>query len=155
MNPQDPLAALHPLRNPEAIGWWPFAPGWWMLLTLMITAIALGGWWAWRRYRRNEYRRTALTQLESLASSDTDSPTFLADLTELLKSVALCAFPPREVAAKHGHDWWMFLNRSVDRDDLFAVTLADSAYRCVPHEFDRDQLAAAARFWIRHHRSIP
>ena len=51
MNPQDPLAALHPLRTPEPIGWWPLAPGWWVLLMFVplvnivinaILSIAIG-----------------------------------------------------------------------------------------------------------------
>jgi len=36
----DPLAGLHDIHMPEAIGWWPPAPGWWLLLGLVFISIA-------------------------------------------------------------------------------------------------------------------
>ena len=62
MNPQDPLAALHPLREPVAIGWWPPAPGWWLLAGLVLAALLALAWYALRRYRANAYRRQALAR---------------------------------------------------------------------------------------------
>ena len=44
MTPTDPLAPLNPLRQPEAISWWPLAPcggSWWLLATP-------GGLWTWK-----------------------------------------------------------------------------------------------------------
>ena len=64
MNPQDPLAALHPLRTPEPIGWWPLAPGWWVLLVAVVLLAALAVYLARRHYRRNAYRRVAMLQLQ-------------------------------------------------------------------------------------------
>jgi len=40
MNP-DPLAPLRPLHLPDQIGWWPPAPGWWLLAG--VAAVVLGG----------------------------------------------------------------------------------------------------------------
>lgn len=50
MNPQDLLAQLRPPDAPlETIGWWPPAPGWWILAALcLIGLIAL----TWRSRRR-------------------------------------------------------------------------------------------------------
>ena len=66
MNPQDPLADLHPLRQPELIGWWPPALGWWLLLLAVILCVASLVYVLLWRYRRNAYRRRALIQLQSL-----------------------------------------------------------------------------------------
>ena len=73
MNPQDPLAALHPLREPLPIGWWPPAPGWWLLAGLALAALLLLAWHALRRYRANAYRRQALFRLTELVTERRDA----------------------------------------------------------------------------------
>ncbi|NQY04093.1 MAG: DUF4381 family protein [Halieaceae bacterium] len=51
MNPQsDPLAALHPLREPAAIALWPPAPGWWLLALLLMVLLIAAALWLRRRY---------------------------------------------------------------------------------------------------------
>ena len=81
MNPQDPLAQLQPLREPELISWWPLAPGWWLLCGLLFLLLLSLTWWLLRRYRANAYRRQALRQLDQLQESfrlDGDSMNTLA-----------------------------------------------------------------------------
>ena len=55
MNPAEiPIRDLH---LPEPVGWWPLAPGWWLLITIAVLGI---GWLllrALRRYRRGQARR--------------------------------------------------------------------------------------------------
>ena len=46
---QIPLRDLH---LPDAIGWWPLAPGWWIVIAVLaITALALLRKWLQRRSR--------------------------------------------------------------------------------------------------------
>ncbi|WP_038821177.1 DUF4381 family protein, partial [Pseudomonas syringae] len=40
----NPLDQLQPLIAPDAVGFWPLAPGWWALLLLIPAA----GWGLWR-----------------------------------------------------------------------------------------------------------
>ena len=94
MNPQDPLANLQPLREPELIGWWPLAPGWWFLIVLVLLGIAALTYLCYRRYQANAYRRQAVAQLNGLHGrwlSDRDGRTYLSAINTLLKSVALRA----------------------------------------------------------------
>lgn len=159
MTPQDPLAALQPLREPPPLPlWWPPAPGWWLLAGLLLAAAAVGGWLLWRRWRRRAYRRQAATQLARLFAryeADRDLPGLLAATNALLKSVALCAFPREQVAALHGDDWVAFLNRHAAGDDGFAAAFASAHYRPQCEHVDTAQLRAAAARWIRRHRVAP
>ena len=115
MYPRDPLAQLHPLREPELIGWWPLAPGWWLLLALLALALAGLGWYLLRRYRANAYRRQGLRQLAVIFSdyeASRDTQRCLQEVNALLKSVALRSYTRREVASATGMPWVEFLNRS-------------------------------------------
>lgn len=154
MNPQDPLAALHPLREPPPVDWWPPAPGWWLLLGLLLVAIGILVWFLRRRYRARAYRRQALAQLESLRSryrENGDTRAYLAATNAVLKSAALIAYPRRAVAASSGPRWLDFLNRGVPPGDQLPEALASGAYRKDDVAIDADALHRAATAWLRRH----
>lgn len=156
MNPQDPLAALHPLREPLPIGWWPPAPGWWLLAGLAIAALLLLAWYALRRYRASAYRRRALARLAELAAEyrqQADAQRLLADTNALLKSTALVAYPRREVAASSGPEWLAFLNSSLGQEDQFPEEFVSGAYHKRCPDIDTDQVLRAASSWIRRHEA--
>lgn len=158
MNPQDPLANLQPLRQGELIGWWPPAPGWWVLLALVVAGLAALAWYLRRHYRRNSYRRAALLRLQSLQAdyaTHHDASTYLAQLNALLKSVALRAYPRAQVAAKHGMQWRNFLNQDMPPEFHFPAGFDAAVYQKTCPDLDVAQLQAAARHWIRKHRATP
>lgn len=158
MNPQDPLAALHPLRTPELIGWWPPAPGWWVLLVTIIFIAALTAYLARRRYIRNAYRRQALRQLERAQQAyqeNGDASHCLGQINTLLKSVALVAYPRSEVASTHGGQWRDFLNRNLPQALQLPSVFDDAAYQKSCPEIDMDQVHRAAQHWIKKHKAAP
>ena len=154
MNPQDPLANLHPLREPVAIAWWPLAPGWWLLIVIALAALLVLGYLLLRRYRANAYRREALARLQLLRQQyphERDRSVYLAELNALLKSVALRAYPRRDIAASSGQQWLEFLNGSSKSGERFDNNLVDGAYRRDCPRIDLEQTQRAAATWIRHH----
>ena len=158
MNPQDPLAALHPLREPELLDWWPLAPGWWILIGLLFIVIAVAVRFLLRWYRGNTYRRVALRQLQSLESEyqeTRDDRQHIARINALLKSVALRAFPREQVAPQHGDAWLNFLNRSAAPGLAFDSEFVQSMYQRSCPEADIAALHQAARHWIKTHREAP
>jgi len=63
MNPApqaNPLDQLRDIHLPEAVSWWPLAPGWWLLMVL--TCLLLVGLLIclYRRHQSNRYRRQAI-----------------------------------------------------------------------------------------------
>jgi hypothetical protein len=154
MQQADPLAQLHPLREPAAVSAWPPAPGWWILAALLLAAIAVALFIVWRHYRRQAYRRQGLRQLDTLRAeleSGGDSAAYAQSVNALLKAVALRAFPRRQVAATSGEQWLAFLRETAGEDWQPPQALADAPYRPDP-AVPVDELHRAAASWIRQHR---
>jgi len=156
MNPADPLQQLHPLREPAAVGWWPPAPGWWLLGALSVLALVGACWLAYSRYRRNAYRRQGLAALQALENQHrtrADTGALLTEINALLKSIALKAWPRRDIAALSGRQWLQFLNSTAPPGPRFEAADVTAQYREDPGEVDRDRVCRAAYHWIRRHEA--
>lgn len=153
MNPEDPLTNLHPLRVPAEIGWWPLAPGWWLLICAALVLFAALAYCYYRYRQRNAYRRMALARLTAIGKVE-DQHTYLNQINALLKSVAIHAFPRQDIAALSGDAWLAFLNNSARAKNsaLFPQAFATAVYSPTPEVLDRDQLSQACRLWICKHR---
>ncbi len=115
MDPQAiPLRGLH---LPEAIGWWPLAPGWWLLIAMVLIAAGLLiRRWLQRRAHAAA-RRKALRQLEESRSAYAyhGNPVALgAEVSELLRRTMLAYAPRAEVAGLTGDAWLEWLDRDLD-----------------------------------------
>ena len=93
----DPLSALRDIHLPEAVAFWPPAPGWWVVAGALLLALCLG--WAWWRRRRRSVRRLALRELD-LLQRDFQERDCLDDLAAglsiLMRRVSLLRFGTRE-----------------------------------------------------------
>jgi len=115
MDPEQiPLRDLH---LPDAIGWWPLAPGWWVLIVFALIGLGL----LVRRYLRSRARgaarRHALRQLDQLTAEyeqHRDAVTFAARLSELLRRTMLAYAPRHDVAGLTGDDWLAWLDRDFE-----------------------------------------
>ncbi len=133
MNPEAlPLRDLH---LPEAIGWWPLAPGWWLLIALLLLGLALAARASFRRHRRNAARRAALAELARLKSAwdaDRNSAALAAAVSDLLRRAMLAYAPRHEVAGLTGRAWLEWLDRGLERRPFSngpGQGLADLPYR--------------------------
>ena len=115
MDPQAiPLRGLH---LPEPVGWWPLAPGWWVLIALLALAAGLlvRAWL--RRRAHSAARRRALRQLELSRSAYAyhGNPVVLgAEVSALLRRAMLAYAPRAEVAGLTGDAWLAWLDRDLD-----------------------------------------
>jgi hypothetical protein len=152
MDPEQiPLRDLH---LPEAIGWWPLAPGWWVLLAVVLLGILLVLHKAWARWRADAARRIALKELARLESSwrAAPNPVLLATrLSELLRRAMLAYAPRKDVAGLTGQAWLAWLDRGMD-ERLFTEgpgqALQELPYRRADErvsELDVDGLLDAVR----------
>ncbi len=115
MDPTEiPLRDLH---LPIDIGWWPLAPGWWVLVGLAIAGIVYLLYLGWLRYRRNRPRRVALKQLSGLHwdfEYGADPVTLASELSELTRRAMLAYAPRDKIAGLTGSRWLEWLDRGLD-----------------------------------------
>lgn len=115
MDPEQlPLRDLH---LPEPIGWWPPAPGWWVLAALLTAALIWTAIKARRRWRDNRPRRLALRELacvERAHASEPDPVRLGMRLSELLRRAALAYSPRNRVAGLTGRQWLEWLDRGLE-----------------------------------------
>ncbi len=110
---QLPLRDLH---LPEPISWWPLAPGWWLVIALVLFAL---GWLlsqAWRKYQFHAPRRYAIRELATLESEYLEhrNPVTLGQkLSELLRRAMMAYAPRHEVAGLTGEAWLEWLDKDL------------------------------------------
>ncbi len=105
--------ALRDLHLPEAIGWWPLAYGWWLIITLVVVGL---GWLlmrAWRNWRFNAPRRYAIRALATVEAdylTNRDPVALGRQVSELLRRGMLAYAPRHEVAGLTGDSWLEWLD---------------------------------------------
>jgi hypothetical protein len=109
----DPLSAMRGLHLPEAISWWPPAPGWWILALLAVVSVvtlSLG----LRRRLRSPLRaaKRELNDIEQRLLDGGDSQMSIVELSALLRRVAIIIYPNIGVAGLVGPSWLSFLDSS-------------------------------------------
>ena len=157
MNQAASLQNLNDIVVPAAVGWWPPAPGWYLLGGLLLALTVYIGLRWWRARRENRYRRAALTALQSIREQP--EPQRLRQLPALLKRTALSRWPRERVAALSGDAWHRFLDETAGKT-LFTGTAGQALDRLAYSgsarlDLSRDEIAgvmAAADYWLRHHR---
>lgn len=106
--------SLRDIHLPEAISWWPLAPGWWFLLLLLMAGMGLMMWWR-RRKARVQVRNAALAEwqrLMDLFQQEQDMNRLVQGLSILLRRVSLsyCSDRRAEVAGLSGEAWLCHLD---------------------------------------------
>jgi hypothetical protein len=159
MDSQELLEQLADIHLPQAVSFWPLAPGWWVLaLIVLVLAILVGR----RLHAQLEQRRIcehALAELahcyqqfKASAASDLDKQRlrFINEFNSVIRRVALVHFPQANVASLSGKEWVDFIRKKGDSsllNDELAAALSYGRFqtRCY---VDPDALDALGRAWI-------
>ena len=114
MDPTElPLRDLH---LPDPIGWWPLAPGWWLVIALAVAGL---GWLLLRAWRKRQFhapRRYAIREFAAIEAeylAGCDAVTLGTQISELLRRSMLAYAPRDEVAGLTGEDWLVWLDRDL------------------------------------------
>ncbi len=149
MDPDVLLQQLAPLREPAPIGWWPPAPGWWLLAAVILVGVGLLALALYRRRQAGRYRRQALARLKQLSSAGEIT---LEQLNQLLKATAMRGFSATDVARLHGANWQQFLIATAPKLPTDIWQELAQVYRH-PNLPASPELLQQGRQWLRRHRS--
>lgn len=147
------LEQLRDIRLPQAISWWPLAPGWWLLVGLILVSLA-GLWW-WRHYRRRQLRQRALHELTEIRRNQSlyDNPAALSEqLSRLLKRALLLQPEARNAISASGEQWRTYLMSDTQHglDAQTSEFLVNGPYQTASStiSLEPDQVLDAVERWI-------
>lgn len=156
MNPAaQPALQLRDIHLPAEPGLWPPAPGWLILAALLLVLLVWAAQVALRRYRLHCQRQRILNMLGELEqeTGDDTTPDRIAQISILLRRLALMRYPRRQVAALTGANWLCFLDESGGQGRFSqgpGHVLATAPYQStLPADLDTRALGTLVRDWVK------
>ncbi len=140
------LANLHDIVLPHEVPWWPPAPGWIVLATILLATAIYYSILAFRRWKSDAYRRAALRELSGAASTEA--------VAEILRRTALVIAPRETVATLGGESWidWLAARSPDPISQPVRDVLSLSLYDRDRSSMDLNALREFAARWITHHK---
>lgn len=146
-----------PLRDihfPEAVSWWPLAPGWWIVMALLILFMVFLYWWLF-------IKKVPTRSIADIASEEfkliqtnfgkhQNKAQLAKDLSEFLRRVCISLFPRTDTAGLTGHSWLAFLDQALDRPEFTqgcGKVINEAPYQSSP-EYDEQQLLSLIENWL-------
>ncbi|PKV14192.1 DUF4381 domain-containing protein [Xanthomonas prunicola] len=142
MSPQSlPLRDVH---LPPSPSWWPLAPGWWLVIAVIVLVLA-GAWvWWWRRRQR---QRRWLAAFDAELQRATTPAQRLAAVSLLLRRAARRVDPQAD--RLQGDAWLQFLDGRKSKDHVFSHgpgrAVLEGGFQRAPAVSDLPAIEALAR----------
>ena len=152
------LQQLRDIHLPPPISGWPWAPGWWILMGVIVITIACLGYFLRRRFLQNKAKNAALAALwlcRRAYEVDHDGTKASADISILLKRVALAYFPRDRVAYLQGDAWVNFLTETGKKTNFATVRPVLVTWPYQMNQTQSDLMEACfelAQRWIKQRR---
>tara|TARA_R110000782_G_scaffold15189_2_gene44558 strand:+ start:39 stop:539 length:501 start_codon:yes stop_codon:yes gene_type:complete len=155
MQGTDPASLpLRDIHLPDAVSWWPLAPGWWALVMLLVITVLLTGYLI-RRYRNHKISALFLAkqELERIKTDfniNQDKSNLVKELSELIRRLSISILPRQESAGLTGAEWLRFLDQYSDKNEFdngIGRVLIEAPYQADP-EFNSDELIQLISAWI-------
>ncbi len=148
-DPSTSLDRLHDLALPAEVPWWPLAPGWYVVASILLLLVIIVLIRLWKRWRANAYRRAALRELA--AAPDTTA------IAAILRRTALAIAPRSLVSEKSGNAWvdWLAAQCRDTMPGEVRAQLTLGIYARPGIDGDFAALRAYAGRWVKHHRVSP
>jgi len=100
------LDNLNDIIVPPMVGFFPLAPGWYIVLLLALALLFHFAYQKYKAYGKEQYRRDAEEELEALNDKNRDNTIALLGLA---KRVAISAYGRETIVPLDGDTWWDFM----------------------------------------------
>ena len=147
------LDHLHDIIIPDAIGFFPPAPGWYILLLVLLALLFHFSAQAYNRYKKSHYKREALKELPNYTKESREN---VMALLALAKRVGIFAYGRAEVAGLSESKWWSFMEKhskvsiGTQTQEAIYKLLYDESYK-MHHALHADTLSFVTH-WINTHK---
>jgi len=109
------LLALRDIHLPSPISWWPPAPGWWLLLSVLISILVI--FFIIRKIRSGRrLKRATNDAFDSIRQQYAHSHNkirLVKELSILLRRASISFYPRKDTAGLTGKDWLHFLDTTL------------------------------------------
>lgn len=159
MTDSQQLQNLRDIHMPEPVGFWPLAPGWYVLAVILLLLLLYVGYVIYRRHQRGRAKREALSLLleyERQYAAGSETGVISAQISELLRRVALVYYPRARVAGLSGLPWIAFLNETSSKINFNEISglILDLPYQNKSSDVDLKPLFSSAKAWVKQ-RGVP
>jgi len=103
---------LRDIHLPDAISWWPIAPGWWFVLASLIL-IPIAFFIIKNMYARKQLKRDVRSELDIIKQqfqSMQNKSQLAKSLSILLRRASMSYYPKTNIAGLTGNDWLSYLD---------------------------------------------
>jgi len=148
------LDNLHDIIVPDPVGLFPLAPGWIVLLLLLLTLLFHFGWQKYLVYKKEQYRREALEALQTLKENSSANT---LSLLSLAKRTGIAAYGRESIATLYDESWWDFVQSEskAEVDAPLRSALEDFLYSEKPLDTKTFQsLFTVVETWIKTHKGV-
>jgi hypothetical protein len=154
---QEENVKLSPIIDADPIPFTMDTLGWKMVFFILFLTILFIAYKYYLKYKRNAYRREAITKIQVLIENETASASsFISQIMFILKQTALETYDRKTVASLEGKTWLTFLDKTLNQS--FYIThqdvIASAIYK---NEFDntstfnQNEFANMSIKWIKKH----
>jgi len=150
------LDNLNDIIVPPMVGFFPLAPGWYIVLLLALALLFHFAYQKYKAYEKEQYRRDAEEELEALNDKNRDNTIALLGLA---KRVGISAYGRETIVPLHGDRWWDFMEEhskatiNVDSREAIDKLLYEKGVAFDACVFDAVFLMVSQ--WIETHEVVP
>jgi len=147
------LDNLHDIIVPDAIGFFPPAPGWYIVGLLLLTLLFHWSIQGYKKYQKSQYKRDALKELETYNQSNKEEVIMLLSLA---KRVGIVAFGRPNIAKLSDDSWWDFMEQhsKAKVPSALRITLSKCLYDAsyIMDSGLYEQTKTMVTVWIKTHK---